>query len=51
MKMRLKALKPRPRTKATMRDAIEDHIRENLIMSFRSRCVKCIENKGGLVRF
>ena len=58
MKMKLKAMRPRPRTKATMRNAmmdiwdeLDDTIRENLIMTFRSRCEKCIENKGELVRF
>jgi transposase len=58
MKMKLKAMRPRPRTKATMRNAmmdiwdeLDDTIREKLIMTFRSRCEKCIENKGELVRF
>ena len=58
MKMRLKARRPRPRTKATMRNAmmeiwdeLEDDIRENLILGFRSRCEECLKNKGGLVRF
>jgi transposase len=58
MKMRLKAMRPRPRTKATMRNAmmgiwdeLEDDLRENLILTFRSRCVECLKNKGGLVRF
>ena len=57
MKMRLKARRPRPRTQATMRDAmheiweeLEDNIRMDLILGFRKRCEDCIKNKGGLVR-
>ncbi len=57
MKMRLKARRPRPRTHATMRDAmheiweeLEDNIRMDLILGFRKRCKDCIKNKGGLVR-
>ena len=56
-KMRLKALRPRPRTKATMRNAmmdiwdnLEDKIREDLILGFKKRLQQCITNKGGLVR-
>ena len=32
-------------------DELEDDLRENLILTFRSRCVECLKNKGGLVRF
>ena len=57
MKMKLKALRPRPRTKATMRNAMMDiwddmgdDIREKLILTFRNRCAKCVAENGGLVR-
>ncbi len=32
-------------------DELEDDLRENLILTFRSRCGECLNNKGGLVRF
>ena len=32
-------------------DELEDDLRENLILTFRSRCVECLKNKDGLVRF
>ena len=56
MKMRLKALRPRPRTKARMRNAmmdiwdeLADDIRIKIVGSFRKRLRACIANKGGLV--
>jgi transposase len=57
MKMKMKALRPRPRTKATMRnammdiwDGLADETRQKLTLSFRKRLEQCIANKGGLVQ-
>ena len=57
LKSRLKALRPRPRTKATMRNAMMDlydglemNIVQNVVKSFRKRLVECVRCKGGLVR-
>ena len=58
IKMKMKALKPRPRTPATMRAAIldiwdnlEDSTREKTIDMFRKRLSQCIERKGGFTDF
>lgn len=58
LKMKMKSLKPRPRTHATMRDAclqiwieLEDSLRVRLIESFRERCRKCIEANGDTIKF
>jgi hypothetical protein len=48
MKMKLKAMR---NAMMDIWDELDYTIRENLIMTFRSRCEKCIENKGELVRF
>lgn len=58
MKMKMKAMRPRPRSKAAMRNAmldiwdnLEDKVRQDLILTFRKRCEDCVKNKGNLVRF
>ncbi|MEY3451992.1 MAG: hypothetical protein RL711_1820 [Bacteroidota bacterium] len=58
MKMKMKALKPRPKTHANMRDAcleiwtgLEDGLREKLIDSFRERCRRCVAAEGNLIKF
>ena len=58
MKMKMKAMKPRPRTKATMRNAmmeiwdnLEEDLLEKIVGSFRARLEACIRNNGGLVKF
>jgi transposase len=58
MKMKMKALNPRPRTMATMREAcleiwneLEDRIRIGLIDGFRGRLTKCIKAKGNIIKF
>lgn len=58
IKMKMKALRPRPRTPATMRAAIldiwdnlEDFTREKTIDTFRKRLHQCIERKGGFTDF
>jgi transposase len=57
MKMKMKALPTRPRTKATMRNAmmdiwddLDDNMRKELVGGFRKRLRDCVKNKGGLVR-
>jgi len=56
MKMRMKAMTPRPRTKASMRDAmmdiwdkLEDDLRVKLMNSFKKRLQACVANNGGLI--
>ena len=58
IKMKMKALKPRPRTPATMRakildiwDRLKDSTREKTIDTFRNRLRQCIERKGGFTDF
>jgi DDE superfamily endonuclease/Transposase len=58
VKMKMKALRPRPRTMATMRDAIldiwnnlEDSIRIKTIDTFRARLNQCIEKNGGFTEY
>jgi hypothetical protein len=50
----MKALKPRPRSHAKMRDAcleiwgtMDNHIREHLVETFRERLVKYLAANGG----
>jgi len=57
MKMKMKALRPRPRTTATMRnemmkiwDELEDELRVNIVGSFRERLKLCIAANGGLIK-
>ena len=57
LKMKMKALRPRPRTYARMRDAIyeiwpglQDDIRVNLIDGFRSRLKAVIKSKGEIIK-
>ncbi len=57
MKMRMKALQPRPRTKANMRDAmmqiwdeLEPELLVKIVGSFRERLNLCIEANGGLIK-
>lgn len=56
LKMRMKALTPRPRTKATMRDAmlqlwdeLEDTLRKELLSSFRRRCEEVLACNGNVI--
>jgi transposase len=56
--LKMKALKPRPTTPATMREAIleiwdnlDDLVREKTIDTFRKRLRQCIERKRGLLTF
>ena len=58
MKMKLKAMKPRPKTYAKMRDAmleiwagLTDKLREDLVVTFRDRLKKVLLSKGDLLRF
>jgi hypothetical protein len=58
VKMKMKALTPRPRTPATMREAIlkiwdelDDSSRTKTCDTFRIRLKECIKNKGGFTRF
>ncbi len=58
MKKKMKALVPRPRTKATMRDAmmeiwdnLDEDLLEKIVGSFKARLEACIKNNGGLVKF
>ena len=45
------ARKPAASLELGIWDELEDTVREELILTFRSRCEECIKNKGGLVRF
>ena len=58
IKMKMKSMKPRPRTPATMRNAIldiwdnlDDTVREKTIDTFRKRLRQCIERDGGFTDF
>jgi hypothetical protein len=58
LKMRMKALEPRPRTPATMREAIlnlwdnlDDELRVKTIDTFRKRLKVCVKRKCGLTGF
>jgi transposase len=58
IKMKMKALVPRPRTPATIREAIlsiweelDDECRIKTCETFRDRLNECIANKGGFTRF
>jgi transposase len=58
IKMKMKAMTPRPRTMATMRNAIldiwdnlEDSTREKTIDTFRARCRQCVARNGGFTDF
>ena len=58
MKMKLKAMKPRPKTYAKMRDAmleiwagLTDKLREDLVLTFRDRLKKVLLSKGDLIKF
>ena len=58
MKMKLKARRPRPRSKLDMKNAmleiweeIQAETRKNLILTFKERCKSCVRNKGGLGAF
>jgi len=58
MKMKMKAMKPRPRSHAKMRDAMHkilgeltDDIREHLVSTFKDRLRKCLKAKGDLIKF
>ena len=57
MKMKLKRMKPRPRSHANMRNAmlkiwseLDDDLRVDLLQTFRSRFEKCIKAKGNLIK-
>ena len=56
LKMKMKAMVPRPRTKATMRDAmlqlwqaLDDDLRKNVLGTFRKRCEKVVLSKGNII--
>ena len=58
IKMKMKALQPRPRTPATIRKAIlniwvnlDDECRIKTCDTFKERLRECIANKGGFTRF
>ena len=58
MKMKMKAMKPRPRSHAKMRDAmlkiwgeLTDDILEHLVSTFKDRLRKCLKAKGDLIKF
>jgi transposase len=58
MKMKMKALTPRPRSHASMRDAcleiwrvLADDIRVSLVSGFRKRLEKCLKFKGDIIKF
>ena len=58
MKMKMKALKPRPKTHAGMREACQeiwvnlgDELRQQLIGSFRERCRLCVAAEGNIIKF
>jgi len=57
MKMKLKRMKPRPRSHANMRNAmlkiwseLDDQLRLGLMQTFRSRLNKCVHAKGDLIK-
>ena len=56
VKMKMKALKPRPRSHATMRDAVlqiwgnlDDSIRNSLMNTFKQRLRDCIDAGGDII--
>jgi transposase len=56
LKMKMKAMVPRPRTKATMRDAmldlwetLDDDLRKKVVGSFRARCEKVLATNGNII--
>jgi len=56
LKMKMKALQPRPRTKATMRDAmleiwagLDSELREKVMVKFRGRCREVVARKGDVL--
>jgi transposase len=58
LKMKMKAMNPRPRTPATIREAIldiwdtlDDECRIKTCDTFRKRLRECIKNKGGFTCF
>ena len=58
MKVKLKAMKPRPKTYAKMRDAmleiwagLTDKLREDLVGTFKDRLKKVLLSKGDLIKF
>jgi hypothetical protein len=58
IKMKMKALVPRPRTPSQIKEAIhniwlelDDNSRKKTCATFRSRLKECITNKGGFTRF
>jgi len=58
MKMKMKALRPRPRKKAEMREAMMDiwldldkDLLERVVGTFTARLRECVANNGGLVTF
>ena len=58
IKIKMKALKPRPRTHANMRDAcleiwsnLEEELRQEIIGSFRERCRRCMSAGGNIIKF
>jgi len=58
MKMKMKAMKPLPKTYAKMRDAmletwagLTDKLREDLVGTFKDRLKKVLLSKGDLIKF
>jgi transposase len=58
LKMKMKALKPRPRSHARMREAcrtiwltLTDEIRVGLLQTFRGRLEKCLRANGDIIDF
>ncbi len=58
MKMKLKTMKPRPKTYAEMRDTmleiwagLTDKLREDLVVTFRDCLKKVLLSKGDLIKF
>jgi hypothetical protein len=55
MKMKMKALNPRPRSHAgaclEICGNLENHIREQLVETFRERLVKCLAANGDIIKF
>ena len=56
LKMKMKAMVPRPRTKATMRDAmlqlwvtLNDDLRKKVLGSFRKRCERVVASNGNII--
>jgi transposase len=56
LKMKMKALRPRPRTKATMRGAmlelwagLDDELRVKVMSKFRGRCLEVVASNGDII--